>query len=130
MNIEYAMNAEINPAELQELFKQTEWAMGRSAEGIGTMLKHTPLNLAATHDGKLVGFARVMTDTIYRALIEDVVVDSEYRSLGIGHQLITRLGAELSGVEEVLLGCDPKMVPYYEKRGYKLATNPHMKTIR
>ena len=129
MDISYTMNAAIDPAELLQLFRQTHWASGRSPEDVGRMIRHTPIHLAARHDGRLVGFARAITDTIYRAVIDDVVVDTEYRGRGIGSQLITRLGEELSDVEEVFLGCGASEVSFYEKHGYRQAHHPYMKRL-
>ena len=129
MDIKYGVNAEINPAELQRLFRQTGWANGRSLDGIGRMIEHTYIHVSAWQEGRLVGFARAITDTIYRAVVDDVVVDEEYRGRGIGTELMRRLGEELSGVEEVFLGCGTSEVPFYEKRGYKQAHHPYMKRL-
>ena len=94
------------------------------------MIKHTAIHLSAWHDGRLVGFARAITDTIYRAVIDDVVVDTAHRGRGIGSQLMNRLGAELSDVEEVFFGCDTSEVPFYEKHGYEQAHHPYMKRLK
>jgi predicted GNAT family N-acyltransferase len=129
MSIKYILNSEINPVELIRLFRQTDWGKGRSREDVDRMLKHTIIHLSAWHDDRLVGFARAITDTVYRAVIDDVIVDNEYRGRGIGSQLMKRLSNELSGVEEVFFGCDTTEVPFYEKLGYKQAHHPYLKRL-
>lgn len=53
--------------------------------------------------------------------IEDVVVDSNYRSHGIGKMMIDHLSnkAELMDCYKVILDCDEKNVGFYEKCGFK-----------
>ena len=130
MNVEYRVNADMDAQELLGLFRQTEWADARSPDGIRTMLNHTIIHVSAWHDRKLVGFARAITDTIYRAVIDDVVVDAAYRGRGVGSQLMKTIGAELSNVEEVFLGCGPPVVPFYETLGYEQAQHPYMKRLK
>ena len=85
--------------------------------------------MSAWHDGRLVGFARAITDTIYRAVIDDVVVDTECRGRGADSELIKRLGEEVSDVEEVFFGCDTSEVSFYEKHGYEQAHYAYMKRL-
>ena len=127
MRIEYAQNEPVDAAELQRLLKQTSWANNRELDAIEYMLAHTPLMVTARHNGTLVGFARSLTDFVYRGLIDDVVVDEAYRGHGIGAQLIAYLGQALAGVEEVFLGCDAGVVPFYQQQGYTVADHPYMK---
>ena len=129
MEIDFCVNAAINPVELQHLFDQTDFASGRSPNGIARMIKHTTIHLSVWNDGRLVGFARVITDWIYRAVIDDVVVDKGYRGRGIGSQLIRGLGEELRDVEEVFFACAAAEVPFYEKLGYEQARHPYMKHL-
>ena len=53
--------------------------------------------------------------------IEDVVVDSNYRSHGIGKMMIDHLTnkGELMDCYKVILDCDEKNVGFYEKCGFK-----------
>lgn len=127
MDMDYTLNGEIPLDALRALFEQTSWAKGRGVGDLDVMLKNTKLHVSAWHDGRLVGFARAMSDTVYRAVIDDVVVDEAYRGGGVGAQLVKRLGTELTSVEEVFLGCDPSVVSFYEKIGYERAKNPYMK---
>ena len=129
MHVEYRVNADVDPPELLELFRQTDWADTRSLGGITTMLSHTFIHVSAWRDRKLIGFARAITDTIYRAVVDDVVVDAAYRGRGVGTQLMKTIGAELSNVEDVVLSCGPPVVPFYEMVGYELVRGPCMQRV-
>jgi glucosamine-phosphate N-acetyltransferase len=52
--------------------------------------------------------------------IEDVVVDSDCRSLGVGRVLIDRCieSAKDFGCYKVILSCQEKNLPFYIKRGF------------
>ena len=85
------------------------------------MLEATPIALAAWENGRLIGFVRAITDGLYRALIDDVVVDESQRGNGIGSELMQRLLARLESVEEIFLRCGPNVVPFYERHGFQRA---------
>ena len=125
--MDYIVNGDINEEELLYLYSLTDWANKRTAKDIKTMLSNTGLYFTVRDEGRLIGFARVMTDFAYRALIDDVIVDSKYRGQGIGARLMVLIGEELRDVEEVFLGCLENMVGFYEKFGYKKANHPVMK---
>ena len=117
--VDYSFDREIELQQLQDLLRQTGWANRRSIEGIQTMLDGTPLTLGAWEGDRLVGFVRVMTDGIYRALIDDVVVEESKRGTGIGSELMQRITEQLAGVEEVFLRCGEQVVHFYERHRFE-----------
>lgn len=126
----YSFTEPIRPEALQRLFEQTTWAQGRDLLKIQQMLDNTHLTLGVWDDDKLIAFARAICDDVYRALIEDVVVDSRYRQQGIGSHMIVKLLKRLEHVERVALDCDPKLVTFYEKQGFKLKPSSSMQIIQ
>ena len=117
--VDYSFDRQIEPGQLQGLLRQTGWANQRGIEGIQKMLQGTPLTLGAWEGDRLVGFARVVTDGIYRALIDDVVVEESKRGTGIGSELMRQLIERLTEVEEVFLHCGEQVVPFYEKHRFE-----------
>lgn len=107
-----------DPQQLLTLFQQAPWAKGRTLEDAGEMLRHTDLVLCAWHGSQLVGFARVLTDFVYRATIWDVIVDQAYQKQGIGAELVQRIlhHPRLKKVELVWL-CT-RRPGFYEKLGF------------
>lgn len=125
--IQFQRNARIASETLRDLFMQTDWAKQRSLEGIARMLQQTPLHVSAWHNGELIGFARALSDGVYRAVIEDVIVTQQLRGNGIGKKLVKLLLIELVEVEEIMLGCMEELAPFYERFGFKRVTHPVMK---
>jgi predicted GNAT family N-acyltransferase len=130
VNITYSVNTRIDPAQLCRLYGQTSWATGRLHADVEQMLKRTALHVSAWDDGKLIGYARSVTDTVYRALVDNVIVDAPYRGKGIGTELVRRIGSELENVDEVFLGCDPNEASFYKRLGYKQVDHPFLMKMK
>jgi len=101
--LEFSFERPIEPEQLRRLMLQTGWGKKRTVDGLRIMLNSTPVKLGVWDNGHLVGFARAISDNVYRALIEDLVVDTALRGKGIGTTIMHKLVQELSCVEEVYL---------------------------
>jgi N-acetylglutamate synthase-like GNAT family acetyltransferase len=76
--------------QLQSVYKHAWWTKARKDADVAKMLRH-PQVLMTAWDGKtLVGFARVLTDFTYRAIIADVMVLPAYEGKGIGSDLVQK----------------------------------------
>lgn len=74
---------------VKNLLKQTYWAKNRTAETILKSMENSICyGVFLIDDNTQVGFARVVTDYSTTYYICDVVVDSEYRGIGIGKSLL------------------------------------------
>jgi len=108
--------------ELLELFSQTKWANNRSVEDVRALLKNTNTYVVIRDEEKLIGFGRAITDGIYRALLDDIVIDKNYRNKGLGGQIIDKLMDRLKNIEEVFLNTGEHLEKFYQKFGFKKAT--------
>lgn len=115
----YSFTEPINPEDLQRLYQQTSWAAERSPLDIQQMLDRSPLTLGVWDDDQLIGFARVLSDDRYRALIDDVVVASAYRRQGIASQMMERLLKRLQHIEILMLDCGAEMADFYGQFGFR-----------
>lgn len=109
-------------ADLMALYRQTYWGQERSEEEVRKMLTHTDLvfTLVDTDSGRLVGFARVLTDTVYKAFVFDVIVHEERRGRGLVRRLLDAIVShpQLSGVKHFELYCRPDVVELYRRWGF------------
>lgn len=94
------------------------------------MLDNTQLTLGVWDEEQLIGFARVVTDDVYRAWIEDVVVDSAYRHQGVGTHMIHKMLKRLEHVELIMLDCDPALVSFYKQHQFEKKTSVSMQIIQ
>lgn len=109
----------IDATVLQLLFSHAPWARHRGVGDITTMLENTDYHFSAWDGDRLIGFARVLTDRVFRATLWDVVIHPDYQRRGIGDALMERILSHpvLSRVEKFWLNTRDKST-FYEKFGF------------
>ncbi len=82
---------------------------------IERMLKHSNLHITARQDGRLVGFARSLTDFCFCCYLSDLAVDKACQGQGIGRRLIeeTRHAAGGEATTTLLLSA-PTALTFYQ----------------
>lgn len=108
-------------AALYQLYSKEWWTKDRTRAQIDKMLKGSDLVFGCCDsDGRLAGFARVLTDYTFKAMIFDVIVSDDFRGRSIGSALITRIlqHPDLQPVTSFELYCPDRLVPYYERFGF------------
>lgn len=102
------------------------WTRERSLEDVTHMLAHCDLLLFCL-DGndRIAGFARVLSDFTFKAMIFDVIVAEEHRGQGLGQALVERIlhHEKLKRVKSFELYCPDRLVPFYEKLGFVKGTS-------
>jgi ribosomal protein S18 acetylase RimI-like enzyme len=73
-----------------DLIRNTYWAGARTREVMARAMANS-ICLGLLHEGKLIGFARSVTDRATFAWICDVVVHPEWRKRGLGKWLVESL---------------------------------------
>ena len=104
------------------LSKQSVWAAGVGRSTQQRALDNS-LCISAFHEGKQVGFARVVTDYATYAWIDDVFVAESAQGHGISHRLITAIlqHADLKSVASCWLSSsNPVARSLFEKHGFKV----------
>ena len=69
------------------LLKDTYWANQRAPEAQITAMQNS-YNVAAIQEGRIIGYARIVTDYSTIAWLCDVVVHPEFRGQGIGKAML------------------------------------------
>lgn len=115
-----ALNSErpIAAVTLRKLYDSEPWWPERSLADMRFVLD-SHRSVGAWDGDKLVGFARAVTDSRFRAYIEDVLVLADYRGGGVGRQLLQMLLESLKDIHVVTLFCQPKLSAYYSELGFK-----------
>ena len=115
---------EFNPSHLDalyDLYQNEWWSKGRSRDEIELCVTNSQVVIGLVDvGGGLKGFARILTDYIYKALIFDVIVASELRGVGAGKQLMAAIiqHPQLKEVNHMELYCLPEMVAFYRQFGF------------
>ncbi|MFT3952528.1 MAG: GNAT family N-acetyltransferase [Oscillospiraceae bacterium] len=109
--------------QLYRLFVAVGWSDGgempdESKTGFMQPWLNSTLVISAWDDDFLVGAVRVLSDTIFRSVIYDLLVDPAYQSKGIGKELVNRCKSHYPG-SGWLVGCERKNVGFYQKMGFQ-----------
>lgn len=108
--------------DLWTLYQSEWWTKGREMADVRCMLEHSDIiiGLCEPATKRLVAFARVLTDYVYKALIFDVIVDAPHRGSGLGQALLDAIVGhpELQRVRHWELYCLPELIPFYERWGF------------
>ncbi|MGF2616542.1 GNAT family N-acetyltransferase [Rossellomorea vietnamensis] len=109
---------EIKACDIALLYKHAGWWDKRDKRDIEKMLKKQ-ISVGAWNGNTLIGFARAVTDGVFRAYLEDVILHKEWRKSGIGTRMVSSLLDELVHIDIVSLFCEEEHIPFYEKSGFK-----------
>ncbi len=108
--------------DLMAIYSQGWWTARRTREQVRRMLAESDVvfGVVDTERDRLVGFARILTDFVFRAHVQDVIVLEEYRGRGVSRLLMDAAVSHprLKDVEMFELTCKPGLVPLYEKWGF------------
>jgi predicted GNAT family N-acyltransferase len=106
--------------QLMELYATAWWAQSRQPDDVAQMLAESDVVVGLVRDGRLVGFARVLTDFEYFAMVLDVIVAPRLRGTGLGRVLMDAVvdHERLARVRSLELVCQPEMIPFYAAWGF------------
>jgi GNAT superfamily N-acetyltransferase len=108
--------------ELHSLYQKEWWTKGRTLDATRRGIKGSQIVIGLL-DGadSLIGFARVITDYTFKALIFDVIVAENARDHGLGSHLVSLVTSHdaLRNVRHFELYCLPELIEFYEAHGFK-----------
>ncbi|RHW74689.1 GNAT family N-acetyltransferase [Colwellia sp. RSH04] len=107
--------------QVHQLYQEVWWGKDRTLEDTKRCIRGSQVCIGILDDNaKLVGFARVLSDFIFKAIIFDVIVSESSRSQGLGQQLITLMKnhQQLREIKHFELYCFPEMETFYQQFGF------------
>ncbi len=107
--------------QLHQLYQTVWWANKRSFEQTVACVKGSQVCIGLLDDNeRLVGFTRVITDGIFKAVIFDVIVSESQRGKKLGLRLmdLVKSHSVLKDVQHVELYCLPEMESFYSNLGF------------
>ncbi|MBW4446712.1 MAG: GNAT family N-acetyltransferase [Spirirestis rafaelensis WJT71-NPBG6] len=108
-------------SELLDLYKNEFWSNKRTHQDVVQMLAASDIIIGLVDDNeKLIGFTRLLTDFVYRAIIFDVIIKPTHRNMKLSSKLMDAVvnHPQLKSIDWIALCCLPEMVPYYERWGF------------
>jgi predicted GNAT family N-acyltransferase len=107
--------------QAHQLYKQVWWGKERTYEDTKKCIHGSQVCIGILDDNdNLVGFTRIISDFIYKAIIFDVIVCQDQRGDGLGKKLmhIVKNHEQLKAVKHFELYCLPEMEEFYKSFGF------------
>ena len=107
--------------DLHALYQKEWWTEGRNLADTQACVERSQLCLGLIDEqGRLQGFARVLTDYTFKAFIFDLMVSAAQRNHGLGSKLVSLIKNHptLQSVRHFELYCLPEMFEFYRKLGF------------
>lgn len=103
--------------DLHNLYKNEWWTNKRTLEETGKCIQGSQICIGLIENNSLIGFVRVITDYTFKALIFDLIINSEYRANNLGIKLmrLVKNHTELKEVTHFELYCLPELVDFYKQ---------------
>jgi len=103
--------------DLHDLYKNEWWTSQRSLEETRKCVHGSQVCIGLIENNSLIGFVRVITDFTFKALIFDLIINSEYRAKDLGKKLIhlVKNNAQLKDVIHFELYCLPELMEFYKQ---------------
>jgi ribosomal protein S18 acetylase RimI-like enzyme len=114
--------------QLQGLLDRNSfWARGRSHAALRAMLRGSAAAVSIWQGRQLVGFGRASSDSLFRAVLWDVVVAEEHQGRGLGRRLVAALleHPQLRRVERVYL-MTSNSSGFYQQLGFETISSQHL----
>ncbi|MDX2271578.1 MAG: GNAT family N-acetyltransferase [Cyanobacteriota bacterium] len=112
--------SEVDFEQLMILFQRNAfWAQDRQIDEMKRAVEFSNPVVSVWDGSRMIGFGRITSDGVYRAVIWDVVVDLDYRRQGLGRKLVETLISHphVQGVERVYLFTTHQQA-FYERIGF------------
>nr|WP_284698455.1 GNAT family N-acetyltransferase [Staphylococcus xylosus] len=119
VNIDYEYELDIKDVdELIQIYHDNDWA-GHDQEKVITIFNTATHVIIAKYQGKVIGFARAMSDGVFNAAIYDVMVDVAHQNQGIGQEIIRNILVYVGELSCVHLVATTGYEGFYRQLGFK-----------
>lgn len=114
--------------QIIELLHKADWAVNRKPEDIIKSVENSICYGLFHKNGKLIGFARIITDFTTTFYLMDVIIEEVYRGQGFGKMLMDEIMNDVGHLYGILHTDSAQK--FYERYGFKVtATSDVGETI-
>lgn len=129
-NLIYTIETDIEKFDFEYLhaaLQKSYWAQLRSFEDNYTAFKNSRAFMLFNQHGKVLGFARVVTDYVAFAYLADVYINENQRGQGLGKYLVSHIlvDSKLAKVKRFMLRTKDAH-DLYSKFGFTSLKAPHL----
>jgi len=131
VDIAYALANDGQVDDVVALYQTTWWGVGRTKAQVLKMLQTSP-HVALVRHSSVIGFARALSDGVFKATIVDVIVREQDRSQGLGTRLVRAImeHPDVAPVQLLDLNCTDALQEWYADFGFALSLKMRRMAMR
>ena len=119
MNIElYDKYNEKYLNDIYQIYSSVGWT-NHNKNNIHEIFSNSTFVTLASHNDKIIGFARALSDGVFNAAIYDFVVKNEFQSQSIGIQILNHILIQIGSLSCIHLISTTNNMKFYEKAGFR-----------
>lgn len=125
INLNNGLNIQIRPYKekdfqaIHELNKQEQWNnLVEKKEDTKSAWNHSNAAYVATLHDQLIGYIRGITDRSITLFICELLIDPDYRSMGLGEKLLYYVHSKYPSTRMEMLASNTSST-YYESKGFR-----------
>jgi len=107
--------------QVHQLYQGVWWGKDRSLEDTTHCIRGSQVCIGILDsNNNLIGFTRVISDFIFKAIVFDVIVSADHRGNGLGEKLMSLIKChdKLKNVKHFELYCLPEMEAFYSRLAF------------
>ena len=128
----FGLGPNLKPAngliKLQKLLdKNAFWAKSRTKKDLKKCLANSDVVISLWVGNEIVGFGRALTDSIYRGVLWDIVIDQNHQGKGFGKLIVKNLlsSKKIKNTKKIYLMTTNKKL-FYSQMDFKEVTSQNL----
>lgn len=119
--IEYRIGDIPDLDALASLYSSVQWAHADNPESLHKAVSQSGWVVTAWHEDNLVGLARVLTDGVFVAYFQEMLVHPDYQHQGVGKELLDHYDREFGEFQDQVAITDAEWAKKkLNKRGFQV----------
>lgn len=119
--IEYRIGDIPDLDALASLYSSVQWAHADNPESLQKAVSQSGWVVTAWHEDNLVGLARVLTDGVFVAYFQEMLVHPDYQHQGVGKELLDHYDREFGEFQDQVAITDAEWAKKkLNKRGFQV----------
>ncbi|MCJ8277857.1 MAG: GNAT family N-acetyltransferase [Bdellovibrionales bacterium] len=121
---EYTDNPKnLNKVSLIKLYKDNGWSSADKPDLLFNAIQNSHGVVLAFDGDKLIGLGNAISDGYLCVYFPHLLIDPDYRKMGIGAEIIKRLKEKYSTFYQKILVATAEAVPFYKRVGFDIASD-------
>ncbi len=127
MKIRKAKESDID--DIYNIYKAEEWRPFIDEKCLveKLILDSNSKFIIAEADDQVIGFARYLTDNVFKVFLAEIIVDENHRKIGVGRAIIDAVSEQNKGLIIDLITDNPK---FYQTLGFKKVGDGYRKVLK